>query len=397
MAAANKHLTHLEDRIILDGSKGGDDAIKLLEEMGKVLTGKPGAATQLTTKWDGAPAIVCGIDPADGQFFVGTKSVFAKEPKLMKTEADIQREYSGPLAQKLSAALRYLPQSVKSGVLQGDLMFTNDKKRETIDGKQYITFRPNTITYAADPKTKLGRQIIAAQIGIVFHTKYTGPSIKELKASFNVRSSDFSTGGNVWAERATFTDISGVANFTMTEKRNYDAAIRQAIGSLKQAKKTLRDIQTGGKALGFDTEFLKFFNAYVKQGKEIPSVAQAYSDYITHLGNEYNKAMGPLKTQKAVNAKAKKWAGQTFFILKNEKGFQMVIAAYMNLAKAKMMLVDKLKRVSSLNLFVDKGNGDYVATTPEGFVAIQNDQATKLVDRLEFSKLNFTIPKNWDK
>jgi hypothetical protein len=73
----------------------------------------------------------------------------------------------------------------------------------------------------------------------------------------------------------------------------------------------------------------------------------------------------------------------------------MLIATYMNLQKAKTILVSKMKKVSSLRLFVDMGNGDYQVTTPEGFVAISNDRATKLVDRLEFSKLNFTVPKVW--
>ena len=67
----------------------------------------------------------------------------------------------------------------------------------------------------------------------------------------------------------------------------------------------------------------------------------------------------------------------------------------MNLQGAKHILVNKLKKVSQLNLFVDKGNGNYETTTPEGFVAIQDGKATKLIDRLEFSKLNFTIPKVW--
>jgi len=90
------------------------------------------------------------------------------------------------------------------------------------------------------------------------------------------------------------------------------------------------------------------------------------------------------------------WAAQVLFIIKNEAKFKMMIAAYMNLQYCKNLLVSKLKRVSNLRLFVDKGGGDYECTTPEGFVAISNDKATKLVDRLEFSKLNFTIPKNWD-
>ena len=61
-----------------------------------------------------------------------------------------------------------------------------------------------------------------------------------------------------------------------------------------------------------------------------------------------------------------------------------------------MMLVEKMKKIGQLRLFVDmSGKGDYEPTTPEGFVAIVNDRATKLIDRLEFSKLNFTVPKQW--
>ena len=399
MAQQNKHMTHLEDRIILDGEKGGKEAIELLKKMGEFLVGKPGANMAVTTKWDGAPAVVCGIDPADGKFFVGTKSVFNKEdPKLCKSENDINRLYSGVLARKLATCLRYLPFSVKRGVLQGDLMFTDDKKRERIDGETLTTFRPNTITYASNPDSPLGKRIDQAKVGIVFHTKYEGDRISEMKASFNLKDSDFiSDNRNVWAEKAEFQDIGGVASFTMGEKQQYDALIRKAEGSLKKANKMLKEIQSGQKTLQFDTEFLKFFNNYVKKGRAIPSVKDAYNDYMKHITDEFDKAMKKLKTGAAITAKNKKWASQLFFIVKNEEGFKMVIAAYMNLQAAKQMLVEKMKKVSQLRLFVDKGNGDYECTTPEGFVAISNDKATKLVDRLEFSKLNFQVPKNWDK
>ena len=394
----NTHLTHLEDRIILDGSKGGKDTIELLKKMGELLSGKPGIDTAVTTKWDGAPAIICGIDPADQRFFVGTKSVFAKtDPKICKTESDIQRLYDGALARKLATALRYLPSSVKSGVLQGDLMFTDDKKNEMIDKRRYTTFRPNTITYAADPDTKLGKDINTAKIGIVFHTKYQGNSLQEMQASFNIKDSDYKSSRDVWAEKAEYKDISGVANFSMSEKNKYDALLRKAEGSLKKASKMLDKIKSGQKTLQFDTEFLKFFNNYVKAGRNIPSVDKAYDDYVTHISKEFDKAMNKLKTSRSIDAKSKKWAEQTLFIMKNEKDFKMVIAAYMNLQAAKNILVNKMKKVSKLRLFVDKGKGDYECTSPEGFVAISSNKATKLVDRLEFSKLNFTIPKNWDK
>lgn len=397
MAKANKHLDHLEDRIILDGSDGGKEAIEILKKMGEMLSGKPGAGLSVTTKWDGAPAVVCGIDPSDGKFFVGTKSVFAKDAKICKTQEDIVKFYGsgGGLAAKLSECLRYLPSSVKQGILQGDLMFTNDKKTEKIDGQNMITFRPNTITYAANPNTPLGKSISRAKLGIVFHTKYTGEDMTDLKASFGVSKSDFTTGGDVWAERAEFKDISGAASFSQDEKGKYDAAIRMAEGSLKKAGRMTDTIQSGKKPLQLDTEFMKFFNNYVKEGRSIPSVEKAYDDYIKHMNNEFNKVFGNAKTQKTVNKKAEMWAKQIFFIIKNKADIKMLIAAYMNLQAAKMMLVQKMKKVSSLRLFVDRGGGDYVATTPEGFVAINNGKATKLIDRMEFSKLNFTIPKVW--
>ena len=395
MAKANKHLDHLEDRIILEGSKGGDDSLKVLREMGKLLTGKGGNPIVVTTKWDGAPAVICGTDPSDGKFFVGTKGVFAKEPKIAKTQSEVQKLYSGGLVEKMSAALEYLPKSVKQGILQGDLMFTNDKKMESIDDKRFITFRPNTITYAANPDTQLGKDIQAAKIGIVFHTKYTGDSLQDLNATFNVADNDFTTGGDVWAEKAEFKDIGGVASFNFGEKQKYDAAIRRAEGSIKKASRMMNNIQSGKKPLMLDTEFLKFFNGYVREGREIPSVEKAYSDYITHISSEFDKAIGKVKSPKAINTKAEAYAQQTLFIIKNKEDIKMLIAAYMNLQYCKNMLVSKLKKVSSLRLFVDKGGGDYEATTPEGFVAITGDKATKLVDRMEFSKLNFTVPKVW--
>ena len=159
MAAKNKHLDHLEDLILLEGNSGAKKAIDVLKEVGAVLSPGGGADVAITTKWDGAPAVICGIDPADGKFFVGTKGVFSQTPKLAKTQSDVQRLYSGGLAAKLSTCLTYLPNVVKRGVLQGDLLFTNDKERTNIDGKSYISFRPNTLTYAVEPDSELGRKI----------------------------------------------------------------------------------------------------------------------------------------------------------------------------------------------------------------------------------------------
>ena len=390
----NTHLEHLEDSIINEGKTGGEEAIEILKYLGSFLSGSPAPGLLVTTKWDGAPAIVCGIDPSDNQFFVGTKSVFAQDAKICKTEQDIRKWYSGALAEKLSAALTYLPQCGITGVLQGDLMFTNDKQREKIDGMDYITFRPNTITYAVVPDSPLGQKINRASLGIVFHTKYTGPSLPEMKASFSINDRDFRSTTQVWAEKAEFKDISGVASMNPLEKDAYDKLVRKTEGSLKKTGTILNRMQTGKKTLAIDTELKKFFNNYVKKGQNIPSVDRAYLEFATHLGKEYSKVVEKHKTLKAQADKAGKFIEAINFISDNEREFKMMIATYMNLISAKQMLVDKMKRVGSLRLFVSIG-GDYQATSPEGFVAIKGSTATKIIDRLEFSRLNFTVDKIW--
>ena len=173
--AKNKHLEHLEDQIIDNGSKGGQNAVNFLVAIRNMLAGKSSRKVNMTVKWDGAPAIICGINPENGKLFVGTKSVFNKVPKINYTSADIRRNHTGVVAEKLLACLIYLRRIVTNGVYQGDLLFTSgDKSKKTIDGEDMITFTPNTITYAMPVNSNVGRKIASAKLGIVFHKKYSG-------------------------------------------------------------------------------------------------------------------------------------------------------------------------------------------------------------------------------
>ena len=392
--AVNKHLEHVDELIFTRGIAGAKLAIQTLKAVGSTLSPSGGPPVTITTKWDGAPAVICGIDPADGKFFVGTKGVFAQTPKLAKTQSDVQRLYDGQLAQKLTACLRYLPPVVTNGVLQGDLLFTNDKSTEVIDGRNYITFRPNTLTYAVQPGSKLASKIQAAELGIVFHTKYTGPSIQQMSASFGVTDSDFNNTPSVWAAAASFQNVGGVATMTPDEYRQFVSAVNQAEGSIQAAGMFLEKIQSGKKALQFDTVFLMFFNNYYKEGRAIPSVNQTYNDFIHFLAKKYNEAILKNKTLNAQANKAFQFVDALDSIQANQRGMQMVIATVLNLTKAKMILVNKMNKVAALDTFVQTDDG-YKVTAQEGFVAINEGQAVKLIDRLEFSKLNFTIAKNW--
>ena len=115
------------------GVEGCEAAVGFLQELRKML-GCDDSNAFMQTKWDGAPSIVCGKDPANGLFFVGTKSVFnTTEPKICYSEADVDKfDYKGDLAEKLKMSLKYFMNVGIEGVIQGDLMYTKSTvKTET--------------------------------------------------------------------------------------------------------------------------------------------------------------------------------------------------------------------------------------------------------------------------
>ena len=395
--AKNTHLEHLEDDILNNGTEGGKNAIIFLRELGKMLT-EPKSSIRVTTKWDGAPAVICGTDPENGEFFVGTKSVFAKtNPKKMYTMKQVDENYSGQLASKLKDCLKYLSNVGIKGVLQGDLLFTNDKKVATIDGKRMISFQPNTIVYAVPEKSELGKQIARAKLGIVFHTEYSGPTTAEMNASFGVDITNLNKNSDVYVATATFSDASGEAVFNQAELQKFNSAVNQAEGSLKQASKFLNILgETGQGKFLLSTLFKQFFNTYIRQGKSIPNVNRVIQEFSGYYRTLLQKEIDSKKTVAAKNKYVKIQEDGLKFIESNKRAIYFTIASYSNLQSAKGLIIKKLEKVKTLGTFLRTESG-YKVTAPEGFVAIRSGKALKLVDRLEFSRANFTATKDWDK
>ena len=204
----NLHLEHLEDEIINYGVDGGRAALNFLRSLRDMLAGAIRSSVNMTVKWDGAPAIFAGIDPEDGKFFVAKKSVFNVSPKLYKTDAEIDADLSGALNSKFKIALAEFSKLGIAGVLQGDLMFTDDVESDTIDGVTYHTFQPNTIVYAVPTDSDLGKTIKKAKIGVVWHTTYTGDALQDMKASFGVNISSLNKPSSVWMDDATYKAVS---------------------------------------------------------------------------------------------------------------------------------------------------------------------------------------------
>ena len=392
--AKNKHLEHLEDQIIDNGSKGGQNAVNFLVAIRNMLAGKSSKKVNMTVKWDGAPAIICGINPENGKFFVGTKSVFNKVPKINYTSADIRRNHSGVVAEKLSACLTYLRRIVTNGVYQGDLLFTSgDKSTQTIDGESMITFTPNTITYAMPTNSSIGKKISNAKLGIVFHTKYSGTKIQDMRAGFGTV-----TGGggrNVYLASAGYKDTSGSSKFTSSELTSFDSLIRMAQGSLSKAGPMLDKMNSSDStSVGFRLK--TFFNSVIRNSTggmgKVKTLQGQFRDYYE---NFINAEIAARKTvagkQKFIQAKK----DNLKFIDKNQSALYMAIASHVSLARAKNFLVSKLSQIQSIGHFLKTSNG-FKVTAPEGFVAVDRGAgAVKLVDRLEFSRANFTMDKNW--
>ena len=389
----NTHLEHLEDDIINRGAVGGENAINFLKAVRNMLAGS-GKGTNMTVKWDGAPAIICGINPENGKFFVGTKSVFNKTPKINYTARDIARNHGGVVADKLRVCLANLSRLNIKGILQGDLLFTDDLKSINIDGQKMISFTPNTITYAVPQDSDIGRRIAKAKMGIVFHTQYSGKTMDSLSAGFGtVRGS---SNRNVFLASAGYK--STAVMFDKQELSKFDAQIRMAEGSLKRAKPIL-DLMS--KNISDDTSVgyrLKtYFNYYIKNsnaGMDKVSVMQKqFRDYYeNYINAEIDSRKTPRGKEKFIKAKK----DNLRFIDRNKSALYMAIASHITLGNAKNTLLQKMSQIQSIGNFIRTSTG-YRVTAPEGYVAVDSVAgAIKLVDRLEFSRQNFTMPKGWN-
>ena len=390
---------HLEDEILNRGVKGGRDAINFLQSLRDMLAGNSSSKVNITTKWDGAPAIFCGINPDNSKFFVGTKGVFNANAKLNYTDEDIDKNHPGEgLNAKLKVALRYLPKLGIKGVLQGDMMFAKgDISEKNIDGEDYITFQPNTLVYAVPADSKLAKTMQAAQLGVVFHTSYTGKTFADMKASFNIDIKNLTTTKDVWFRDAYFTDASGTATFTEEETKQI-TSILSNVGSI--FKKT--NSMSIGRISGNDTirEYIKTFNnTKVREGQKITNTAAHTRELLKWVEEKLNKDIVSAKMEKTKRGKT---------MIKNEimrtlrgsaNDLKNVFDMQNGMVDAKNMIIKKLQQIKQVtSTFVQTEDG-FRVTNPEGFVAVDRlkGNAVKLVDRLEFSHLNFTAAKAWSK
>ncbi len=398
--AKNTHMEHIEDNILNGGVNGARESLNFLRAIRDMLAGNSKSSVNISVKWDGAPAIFCGTDPSDGKFFVAKKGIFNKNPKVYKSIEEVKADTSGDLADKLSVAFTLLANAGITGVIQGDFLFSKRdlSSRRFPDGK-YLTFHPNTIVYAIPYGSPLLQEVNSSQIGIVWHTRYKGKSFQDMSAEFGVKIADSVNAQGVWSVDALYQDTSGSA--TMTEKETSEVTkILSDAGKVFQKinAATLNGISENDELL---MRMKTFLNTKVRSGKRITNVRKTVDEMIEYFHNFFKGESDKRKSEKGKDAvKLRKEDVMRFFSKTNKTQLSNILTLMNHFVDAKLILIKQMNQTAQLKTFLSTEDG-FKVTGQEGYVAIDKlgKNAVKLVDRMEFSKANFSdkIKKGWQK
>lgn len=371
----NSHLEHVEDLMFLaeDGVYKAIDVLNLVHNK-MVATDIISPDVQITTKFDGAPAIVWGHK--DGKFFVSTKSAFNKKPLLCFSQKDICDNFSNEgLRRKLYTAFLYLKSvTVQSadGVerqYQGDYMFDHSDVEVNKEWK-CLYFQPNLIKYNVF-SSPMEDHIWKAQIGIALHTAYVDFKQLAFEEFRFIRYTNpevffFNLNPPTWTCKSTPKQQESIFETRWKLEDQSQLFDYKAIEPLNK-------------------EILRYQNAAIKSGGEI-----ATEDFIEFLQQTKFNKLSEIKTVKTLD----KWCShyQDLMGLAN-KNYQYIERAF-----CVYLLIRQLKNVYIEIL--DGGNVDFVHTIngepagPEGYVVSSKFGRQKLVNREKFSKANFHRNQN---
>ena len=367
-----KHITHAEDRPLQQGAVGFRKAHEsLMAAHNHMKSG--GHSSALTMKYDGSPSLVFGHHPETGKFFVASKSAFNVNPKINYTHADIKKNHGHApgLMDKLHDSLNHLKKvAPKTGVYQGDLMFSGDDKKET---KKGVSFTPNTITYSG--KGEQGDKIRQAKLGIIVHQQYHGKDISSMKADPHPDLHNFGNHPDVWMKSANH-DTKQI-HYSEDDQNEFQKHMDAAKKIHDDNKKTMYKAVEPHSGEGNHLE--TYINHTVRTDEHpTPEGLQK------HIEDKYKKASAKLKTPAGQTKKAAEAKSHVSHIEKNKEHYGKLLDMHHHLQQAKNVLVRNLEQhEGGLEHHIDNKR-----TGPEGFVINHGGEPTKLVNRKEFARAN---------
>jgi len=392
-----KHLEHLEDEMLNYGVDGCKAAVSFLKELRKML-GQQESGGFMQTKWDGAPSVICGMDPLADIFFVGTKSVFNKDtPKICYSEEDVDSMYSGDLAEKLKFSYRYFSKLGIKGVIQGDLLYTSDIRKETVNGELLYTFRPNTITYGIPVDHPIGQAAGRSKIGVVFHTHYKGTDLPTMQAMAGAPVDTYNDIPEVLlVKNDTPMDRVGFSKAEMSKFNNYISKIERMCGICGDFLDELvaKTGTTGDSKFHIASYLKQFFNNEIKNARSIVRIDETMYDMLNFYEEKTSKELAKIKTVANLTKKRSLVYDSQNYVVDNVYKFKAMLTLYKELQTVKQMVIDKLDHLEEFRTFVQTDKG-YKVTTPEGYVLHKDGDMIKFVNRMEFAYNNFTLQKQW--
>lgn len=357
-----KHLEHPEDHFLNVGSDGYHHAVDTLSSVHHSMKGSKQGIHKISLKADGAPSIVAGYHPETGKFFVGSKSVFNKTPKINYTDADIDANHghSPGLAEKLKIALKHLPKVVHSGIHQGDYLHDSTMRSED---KEHVKFRANTVEHNVPKASDEAKIIKKSKMGIAFHTSYSGKDMSNLKADYS-KNTVFSSHPDVHV-----LDLShDFSKDNYSQHRQQKFAVHMIAAAKYHKTNPYSVIAPHGELMK------QYVNHTVRTGDKRSS--SGYTKFLASKKNLPNKD------------------NLISHVEENDKHFENAFKLHTHLEHAKNALVQSFSMTHGDHNFTTNN----VPTKPEGFVAVtRKNRPTKLVDRAEFSRNNFSMAKDFGK
>lgn len=395
----NKHMTHAEDLVILGGQEGIDWVISMFKQLHEVLKSNTEKSDiKLSVKFDGAPSVFVWSKFPGLKIGLAIKALFAKDPKLMFTDKDVDHYYGEQkdLALKLKYMLKYIPSlGIPEGeIWQGDFLFD---KTTLIKDSEHYSFHPNTIVYKVDKDSDIGRKIEKADVGVVWHTRYTGTTLSDISAKYNTKTEELNANEKVFMTDPYIASLAGIVTLTEEENTYFTNMIAKIEGTAKNFGKSLEY----NKIIA-NNDFVPLFNIFqnslIKRNIHVKNVDQFISELQNFINDRFAKDIEAKKTTKSKEALVEKQ--QQMINITEKEELKSISSLIIEITKLKNMFIQKLNNISKFETFLETRSGRYISTGDEGFaVSDMHGNIVKLVDRYEFSFANFSpnIKKGWTK
>jgi len=410
--AAITHLSHLDDLAIELGAAGICAFIDIASRL------STWNGVRITQKYDGAPALVFGVDPTDEKFFVGTKSAMSSG-RLIKKISDVDRMIipTGPrkqvraLFEQLKGRLKLSP----GEAYQMDLMFTEeDKTYEKIDGVGHILFSPNTITYAVTYDDPSFYRVMNSRLGGVVHTAYD-LEIEQVECD----GEDEEMGWEddiVWkqSDRGVGAIVESLNNVPEIYARDaymseHRVLLGHAADTITRHEKTVKKLYRVIDTLPEFTERMKVFaNSQLKDRADMGIFGAALrgepidadglcSELVAAFTTYWKREADKVKTEKVKLSKMEKldkWVG---VVESHRESFRNLFDVYYKMIQMKNTIHRALAntRAGDWKTFIRTPDGTLEPTPGEGFVIITPKNTVKVVDRTTFSAWNNKLPKKF--